>query len=245
MRLDLYLSETRSISRNRARFLIEEGLVKVAGILAKKPAFEIDDESPQTVEVAEDPRTSYVARSAVKLERFLAAEGVRLEGIECLDVGSSTGGFVQVLFANGASKVVAVDVGSDQLHPTLRKDPRIEIRENTDVRDFKPGRGYDFVTADLSFIPLEKVLPDIVRLASPNARLALLFKPQFEVGKENLTKKSYVARNKKSVDAAMAKFRSVARGLGLEELAFRESELPGEAGNREYFFLLKNSKKTA
>lgn len=239
MRLDLYLAETRSISRNRARFLIEEGLVKVGGILAKKPALEILDGAPQSVEVAEDPRTAYVARSAVKLERFLTSENVRLDGVECLDVGSSTGGFVQVLLANGASRVVAVDVGSDQLHPSLRSDERIEIRENTDVRDFKPGRGFDFVTADLSFIPLEKVLPDIVRLASPNARLALLFKPQFEVGKENLTKKSYVARDKKSVDAALSKFRSAARELGLEELSFRESELPGEAGNREYFFLFR------
>lgn len=241
MRLDLYLAETRSISRNRARFLIEEGLVKVAGILAKKPALEIDEASPQAVEVAEDPRTSYVARSAVKLERFLASEGIRLDGVECLDVGSSTGGFVQVLLANGASKVVAVDVGSDQLHPSLRSDSRIEIRENTDVRDFRPGKGFDFVTADLSFIPLEKVLPDIVRLASPRARLALLFKPQFEVGKENLTKKSYVARDKKAVETALSNFRSTARGLGLEELSFRESELPGEAGNREYFFLLRKT----
>lgn len=239
MRLDLYLAETRSISRNRARFLIEEGLVKVGGILAKKPALEILDDASQNVEVVEDPRTVYVARSAVKLERFLASEGIRLDGVECLDVGSSTGGFVQVLLANGASKVVAVDVGSDQLHPSLRSDARIEIRENTDVRDFKPGRGFDFVTADLSFIPLEKVLPDIVRLASKNARLALLFKPQFEVGKENLSKKSYVARDKKSVDAALSKFRSAARELGLEELSFRESELPGEAGNREYFFLFR------
>lgn len=110
MRLDLYLAETRFISRNRARFLIEEGLVKVNGILAKKPALEILDEAPQNVEVSEDPRTAYVARSAVKLERFLASEGIRLDGVECLDVGSSTGGFVQVLLANGASKVVAVDV---------------------------------------------------------------------------------------------------------------------------------------
>lgn len=241
MRLDLYLAETRSISRNRARFLIEEGLVKVGGILAKKPALEILGDAPQNVEVAEDPRTAYVARSAVKLERFLASEGIRLDGVECLDVGSSTGGFVQVLLANGASKVVAVDVGSDQLHASLRSDSRIEIRENTDVRDFKPGMGFDFVTADLSFIPLEKVLPDIVRLASKNARLALLFKPQFEVGKENLTKKSYVARDKKSVDVALSKFRSAACGLGLEELSFRESELPGEAGNREYFFLLRKT----
>lgn len=241
MRLDLYLSETRSISRNRAKFLIEEGLVKVSGILAKKPAFEIDETNSDSVEVAEDPRTEYVARSAVKLERFLAAENIRLDGVECLDVGSSTGGFVQVLLANGASRVVAVDVGSDQLHPSLCEDPRIEIRENTDVRDFHPGRGFDFVTADLSFIPLEKVLPDIARLASPDARLALLFKPQFEVGKENLTKKSYVARDRKSVDAALLKFRSAVRELRLEELSFRESELPGEAGNREYFFLLRKA----
>lgn len=110
MRLDLYLAETRSISRNRARFLIEQGLVKVGGILAKKSALEILDDALQSVEVAEDLRTRYVARSAVKLERFLTAENIRLDGVECLDVGSSTGGFVQVLLANGASKVAAVDV---------------------------------------------------------------------------------------------------------------------------------------
>lgn len=245
MRLDLYLAETRSISRNRARFLIEEGLVKVDGILTKKPALEILDSAPQSVEVAEDPRTTYVARSAVKLERFLTAENIRLDGVECLDVGSSTGGFVQVLLANGASKVVAVDVGSDQLHRSLRSDPRIEIRENTDVRDFDPGRGFDFITADLSFIPLEKVLSHIVRLASSDARLALLFKPQFEVGKENLTKKSYVARDKKSVDVALSNFRESTKEHRLVELSFRESELPGEAGNREYFFLFRKSGPTS
>jgi 23S rRNA (cytidine1920-2'-O)/16S rRNA (cytidine1409-2'-O)-methyltransferase len=199
----------------------------------------VGSENASALEVADDPRTEYVARSAVKLERFLASEGIRLDGIECLDVGSSTGGFVQVLLASGASGVVAVDVGSNQLHSSLRADDRIEIHENTDIRDFHPNRAFDFVTADLSFIPLEKVLPDIVRLASEKSRLALLFKPQFEVGKENLTGKSYVARDTKSVETALANFRTSARDEGLEELSFRESELPGEAGNREYFFLLR------
>lgn len=241
MRLDLFLAETRSISRNRARFLIEQGLVKVDGISAKKPALEILGDASQAVEVAEDARTQYVARSAVKLERFLIAENIRLHGIECLDVGSSTGGFVQVLLAEGAAKVVAVDVGSDQLHASLRSDARVELHENTDVRDFFPGRTFAFVTADLSFIPLEKVLSDIARLSSPDARIVLLFKPQFEVGKENLTKKSYVARDKKSIDAAFSNFRKAAETLGFEERSFRESALPGEAGNREYFFLFSKA----
>jgi 23S rRNA (cytidine1920-2'-O)/16S rRNA (cytidine1409-2'-O)-methyltransferase len=241
MRLDLFLAETRSISRNRARFLIEQGLVKVDGISAKKPALEILDDASQSVEVAEDVRTQYVARSAVKLERFLVAENIRLDGVECLDIGSSTGGFVQVLLAEGAAKVVAVDVGSDQLHVSLRSDARVELHENTDVRDFFPGRTFTFVTADLSFIPLEKVLSDIVRLSSSDARIVLLFKPQFEVGKEHLTKKSYVARNKKSIDAAFLNFRKAAETLGFEERSFRESALPGEAGNREYFFLFSKA----
>ncbi len=240
MRLDLFLSETRGISRNRAQFLIGEGLVSVGGKTVRKSAFEVEDGSSDRIAVTEDPRTSYVARSAVKLERFLAAEGIRLDGVECLDVGSSTGGFVQVLLAAGASKVVAVDVGTDQLHPSLRNDPRIELHENTDVRAFEPARAFDFVTADLSFIPLETVLPDLVRLAAPGGRLALLFKPQFEVGKANLTGKKYVARDSRVALAAAEKFATMAREAGLSELSFRESELPGEAGNREYFFLFRN-----
>lgn len=238
MRLDLFLAESRNLSRNRARFLIEEGLVKVAGVLAKKPALEIDVANPNLVEVAEDPRTTYVARSAVKLEKFLSAESLDVTGSECLDIGSSTGGFVQVLLASGASRVVAVDVGSDQLHPSLRPDPRIELHENTDVRDFRPDRTFPFVTADLSFIPLESVLADIVRLASPDATVVLLFKPQFEVGKEHLTK-THVARPGKAVDAAISHFRETLRSHSLQERSFRESQLPGEAGNREYFFLLR------
>ncbi len=241
MRLDLFLAETRAISRNRARFLIEEGLVTVKGVPIGKPAFEIDGSNRDFIDVSEDPRTSYVARSAVKLERFLAAENIRLDGAECLDVGSSTGGFVQVLLAEGAAKVVAVDVGSDQLHVSLRSDARVELHENTDVRDFFPGRTFDFVTADLSFIPLEKVLSDIVRLSSPDARIILLFKPQFEVGKEHLTRKSYVARSGKAVEVAISKFREFAREADLSERSFRESELPGEAGNREYFFLFSKA----
>ncbi len=138
MRLDIFLAETRAISRNRARFLIEEGLVTMKGVPIGKPAFEIDDSNRDFIDVSEDPRTSYVARSAVKLARFLAFENVRPEGAECLDIGSSTGGFVQVLLSEGAAKVVAVDVGSDQLHASLRSDTRVELYENTDVRDFFP-----------------------------------------------------------------------------------------------------------
>lgn len=245
MRLDLHISETRKISRNRARFLIEEGLVSVNGKIVKKSAFEVDSANADTVEIAEDPRTDYVARSAVKLEKFLSAEKLRPEGKKCLDVGSSTGGFVQVLLAGGATAVVAVDVGSDQLHPSLRDDPRIELHENTDVRHFYGDETdgtpetFEFVTADLSFIPLEKVLPDLVRLAAPDAWLVLLFKPQFEVGKSNLTGKSYVARDQNVALAAAEKFATMAESAGLSKISFRESELPGEAGNREYFFLFR------
>lgn len=181
-----------------------------------------------------------MARSAVKLERFLAAENICPEDVECLDVGSSTGGFVQVLLASGASKVVAVDVGTDQLHPLLRADSRIELHERTDIRDFHPGKRFEFVTADLSFIPLETVLPDIVRLTAPEGLLALLFKPQFQVGREHLTK-THVARSGKSLDAAVSSFRNFCSRHSLSEISFRESELPGEAGNREYFFLLRKN----
>ena len=254
MRLDIFLSETRGISRNRAQFLISQGLVCVSGKTVTKTAYIV--EHPEQISVVEDDRTTFVARSAVKLDRYLAAlvghpirpnsvaaeiPGITISGKNCLDVGSSTGGFVQVLLKYGAKQVTALDVGTAQLHESLRGNPKIISIENTDFREYHRGaQEFDIITADVSFISLEKLLPAFARAAGSSTKLIILFKPQFEVGKENLTKQN-LPKSEKVILEAMNRFRTALKEYDFCELDCRESELPGETGNREWIFLLQKT----
>jgi 23S rRNA (cytidine1920-2'-O)/16S rRNA (cytidine1409-2'-O)-methyltransferase len=187
MRLDRAVSQIAGVSRNRAQFFIEHGLVQVAGVIATKASADIA--SIELVTLLEHPQRSYVSRSAQKLDDALEFFRLSVEGIRCLDVGSSTGGFTQVLLARGASHIVAVEAGSDQLHPTLRSDQRIELHESTDIRVYalrNPGQ-FDRIVVDVSFIPLSEVFPTLVTLVAPLGAMVILFKPQFEVASSDLT----------------------------------------------------------
>ncbi|WP_297914082.1 SAM-dependent methyltransferase [uncultured Campylobacter sp.] len=162
---------------------------------------------------------------------------LNLAGADVLDVGSSTGGFVQILLQRGAKSVTALDVGSSQLSEILRRDPRVIVRENTDIREFASKKKFDLITCDVSFISLNLILKSLANLAK-NA-LIVLFKPQFEVGTEIKRNKKGVLRDEKAVRAARAKFERLCAELGLTVLYASACKITGKEGNREFFYLLK------
>lgn len=173
-------------SRARAQAAIAAGLVTADGRRVAKPSETISTEA--VIEARE--AYEWVSRAGLKLEAALDAAGLSVAGLEALDVGSSTGGFTQVLLARGAARVHAVDVGRDQLHARLRADLRVVSREATDIRDVAPGEvpPAGIVTIDVSFISLDQVLPAALAHAAPGAHLVALVKPQFEVGRDRLSK---------------------------------------------------------
>jgi len=162
---------------------------------------------------------------------------LNLAGANILDVGSSTGGFVQILLQRGAKSVTALDVGSSQLSEILRRDPRVIVRENTDIREFASEKKFDLITCDVSFISLNLILKSLASLAK--SALIVLFKPQFEVGTEIKRNKKGVLRDEKAVRAARAKFERLCAELGLTVLYASACKITGKEGNREFFYLLK------
>ena len=162
---------------------------------------------------------------------------LNLAGADVLDVGSSTGGFVQILLQRGAKSVTALDVGSSQLSEILRRDPRVIVRENTDIREFESEKKFDLITCDVSFISLNLILKSLASLAK--SALIVLFKPQFEVGAEIKRNKKGVLKDEKAVRAARAKFERLCAELGLVVLQTSACKITGKEGNREFFYLLK------
>ena len=161
---------------------------------------------------------------------------LNLAGVDVLDVGSSTGGFVQILLQRGAKSVTALDVGSSQLSEILRRDPRVIVRENTDIREFESEKKFDLITCDVSFISLKEILPSIDALAGENCDIILLFKPQFEVGRSAKRNKKGVVTDAKAVREARAKFELAAVNLGWIMRQTLECEVKGKEGNAEFFY---------
>jgi len=174
-------------SRARAQAAIAAGGVTADGVLLRKPS----DEIPSDATIAAAPAHPYVSRGGVKLAAALEHFAVDVAGRVCLDVGASTGGFTQVLLLRGAQRVYALDVGTDQLHASLRGRDDVVCLEQTDVRALDPSRFAeqpDFATVDVSFISLKRVLPAIGKLLPPRAALLALIKPQFEAPRRHLKK---------------------------------------------------------
>lgn len=227
MRLDRYLvSEKLADTRSKAQQFIKTGMVSVDGEIVLKPSTEIDG---QAVRVAEHKQ--YVSRAAWKLAGFLPKLPFSVGGMQVLDIGASTGGFTQVLLESGAASVDAVDVGSEQLHPLLRDDGRVRSIEQTDVRNFAPGKRYELVTSDVSFIALSHILGDVDRLAS--RWIVLLFKPQFEVGREAKRDRKGVVTDEKAIFEATQRFETACRTLGWRLVATEAAQISGKEGNVE------------
>lgn len=217
--------------------------MKVGGAVATKPATGVTTDV--AIVVAADPdRPDYVSRGGHKLAGALAAFeplGLAVRGRRCLDAGASTGGFTDVLLRAGAAEVVAVDVGYGQLAWALQSDERVQVHDRTNIRDLTPdliGGPVDVVVGDLSFISLELVLEALFGVIAADGDLALMVKPQFEVGKQRVGKGGVVrdlglrAEAVSSVAAAAAK-----RGWGA--IAVTTSPLPGPSGNVEFFLWLR------
>ncbi len=240
MRLDSYLSEKGIYqSRTRAAGAIRAGCVSIGGKTVVKPSFDIDGIDPGSVTCLPDP-LDYVGRGALKLEFALERFGINVEGLECIDVGASTGGFTEVLLRHGAKSVTAVDVGHGQLHDSLKKDSRVVNAEGTDIRLFSPGKEFDFLSADISFISLSLVCGKIAELLKPGAVCIVLFKPQFEVGKKAIGKGGIVRSQKDSI-AAMEKIISDFTVCGLDLIGKDTSPVKGGDGNTEYLLCFKKN----
>ena len=232
MRLDQRLVELGlAPSRARARALIEAGAVTVDGTVAAKPAQAVDAEA--RVEVTGEA-LPWVGRGALKLLHALDAFGLAPSGL-ALDVGASTGGFTQVLLARGAARVYALDVGHGQLHPTLAADPRVTSLEGVNAREIPAGLvpPVDWVTADVSFISLEKALPGALALAKPGAVLVALIKPQFEAGREAVGRGGIV-RDGRVHAAVCARICDWLGAQGWQVTGVIPSPIEGGDGNREF-----------
>lgn len=227
MRLDQYLVEKQLVpTRSKAQQLIRGGSVRVGGETVRKCAFAIED---APVELFDAP--NYVSRAAFKLLGVLASLPFACEGMRALDIGASTGGFTQVLLDAGVRGVDAVDVGKAQLHPTLRDDARVNSFEQTDIRRFETSQRYDIVTGDVSFISLLYILDAVDRLAQH--WIVLLFKPQFEVGREAKRDKKGVVTDAGAIGKAMETFEAACAARGWRLQLKQDAAIAGKEGNIE------------
>ena len=223
-------------SRSHARALINAGEILVNGSIVERPG-----EHVAGSDAIHGPVDRFVSRAAHKLTGALDDLQLTVAG-RALDAGASTGGFTQVLLARGCQEVFAVDVGTDQLAPDLRADPRIRLRERTNLRnltlDDVGGIAVDLVVADVSFISLRLLLGPLVSVTRDDGWLLLLVKPQFEVGRDLLGKGGVVRAPAHHVQAVSGVIN--AGGVyGWHAVAAVPSRLPGASGNREFFVLLR------
>jgi 23S rRNA (cytidine1920-2'-O)/16S rRNA (cytidine1409-2'-O)-methyltransferase len=219
------------VSRAKAQAAIEAGLVTVAGVTVRKAS----EELPVDAELRATPAHPYVSRGGVKLAAALDRFAFDPRGRVCLDVGASTGGFTQVLLERGARQVYAIDVGRDQLHPSLRGLPAVRALDATDIRDV-PRSLFDepptFVAIDVSFISLKLVLPAATHLTADHAQLVALIKPQFEAGRSHL--KKGIVRDPDVQQSICDDAAATAQTLGWRTIGIMESPITGGDGNREF-----------
>jgi 23S rRNA (cytidine1920-2'-O)/16S rRNA (cytidine1409-2'-O)-methyltransferase len=241
-RLDLLLLERGlAESRQKAQAMILAGEIEVDGRTAEKAGMNVAESA--RVEV-HSRLQKYVSRGGFKLEGALEDFHVTAAGRICLDIGSSTGGFTDCLLQQGAARVYAVDVNTDQLAWKLHEDSRV-MRIKKNARDLTPidvPESADLVVADVSFISVKKILPGACACAKPGAELLILIKPQFELEREDVGKGGIV-RDPGLHEQAVASVRQAAESLGLTILGVAASRLPGAEGNQEYFLHARKAAK--
>ena len=223
-------------SRTKAQALVMAGVVLVDEQRVEKPSQQIDPGSTIRIKGGDDPTSRYVGRGGLKLEAALREFQINVAGLTCLDVGASTGGFTDCLLQHGASKVVAIDVGHNQIDWRLRNDSRVEVREGVNARYLKPEdfeTKFDLVVMDVSFISATKVLPAIVPLLTEGGAMVTLIKPQFEVGRGEVGGGG-VVRDPAKRARVVEEVNDVAVALGLNVVNVIESPIQGAEGNVEY-----------
>lgn len=234
-------------TRSQAESWIKLGKVTVDGKVVAKPGFFVDE----VAEIKLLATESYVSRAGLKLASVAGKFGIDFTGTTVLDVGSSTGGFTDYALQHGAAKVYAVDVGTDQLHPSLRSDPRIELHEKTNILDVHCSnngadtirnstieiRKSDLVLIDVSFVSLRQLLPHIATLVRPGGIIIAMVKPQFEATRQQITS-SGVIKNDTVRRTILKDFEAWARPI-FNIVAKADSDVKGARGNAERFYVLR------
>lgn len=226
-------------SRTKAQALVMAGVVLVDEQRVEKPSEQFATDAQIRVKRADDPASRYVGRGGVKLEAALREFQLDVQGLTCLDVGASTGGFTDCLLQNGAQRVFAIDVGHNQIDWRLRNDPRVEVREGVNARYLQPEDfpvKFDFAVVDVSFISATMVLPGIVPLLRDGGAIVTLVKPQFEVGRGEVGGGGIVRDPAKRAQA-VEKVNQTAIELGLNVAGLIESPIQGAEGNVEFLAL--------
>jgi len=236
-RLDQTLVAQGLVStRSQAESYIRLGKVTVNKKIATKPGTLVSADDVIKFTATEQ----YVSRAGLKLASVAKTLGLDFRGKVVLDVGSSTGGFTDYALQHGAQKVIAVEVGTNQLHPSLHGHPQIELHEKTDIRDFARGPSsskVDIVVVDVSFVSLRDILPSVAKLSGPNTQIVAMVKPQFEAGESNLKHKG-VVKNDAMRRKILQDFEHWVRNMFVA-IEKSDSDVAGAKGNRERFYLLQ------
>ena len=239
LRLDTEMTKRGLVpTRSQAESWIKLGKVTVDGKAVTKPGHFVREDS----DIKLTAKEQYVSRAGLKLASVARVLHVDFLGKTVLDVGSSTGGFTDYALQNGAELVYAVDVGTDQLHPSLHGHPKIELHEKTDIRDFTPNTTPDIVVIDVSFISLRDILPHVAKLSGPKTQIVAMVKPQFEAERRQLGS-SGVIKNDTVRRTILKDFEAWARQKFII-VDKADSEVAGSRGNRERFYLLRSLYKT-
>jgi 23S rRNA (cytidine1920-2'-O)/16S rRNA (cytidine1409-2'-O)-methyltransferase len=226
-------------SRTRAQALVMAGVVLVDEQRVAKPSDLVVPNANIRIKGGDDPSSRYVGRGGLKLEEALKDFEIDVVGLNCLDVGASTGGFTDCLLQHGAERVTAIDVGHNQMDWRLRTDQRVEVREGINARYLKlddfPEK-FDLAVMDVSFISAAKILPAIVPLLKKDGRLITLIKPQFEVGRGEVGKGGIV-RDRQKHARVIEEINRAAQEMGLQVRKIIESPIRGADGNLEFLAL--------
>jgi len=220
------------VSRSQAEDIIRRGYVTVNNEPVTKAGFLIDESTPVHVK----SRISFVSRAGEKLYSVLKPLSLDFKDKTILDVGSSTGGFTDVALRQGAVKVIAVDVGTEQMHPLLREDPRIELHEKTDIRAFSTDQKIDMVVIDVSFISLREILPALAKLVQPGTEIVAMVKPQFEATASGMKHKGVVKNDRMRRDI-LKDFEIWSQNV-FKIIGKADSQVHGSKGNIERFYKL-------
>ena len=245
MRIDQLLVERGlAASRSQAQRLIAGGVKWQLPDGSWRAIVKNRDEVPDgaALELLDDAESRYVSRGGLKLEGALKATGVLVEGLRCLDVGQSTGGFTDCLLQHGAAEVVGIDVGHAQVHSRISQDERVVCIEGVNARELVPGderipealEGFDLVVGDVSFISLTLVLPGVVHLLKPTGQLLMLVKPQFEL-QPGQVGKGGIVKDDTHFPFIENRVRTALSELGMQVTAWLDSPIEGGDGNHEFF----------
>ncbi len=231
-RLDKFVQQQYNMSRSQAIDAIKQQRILVNGNLITKCSFQVNT----TDKITTNQQRSFVSRGGYKLLYAIRDSHIVVKDKTCLDVGASTGGFCDCLLQEEAASVTTIDVGSNQLHPTLMNHPRVTYFEHTNINDVKAldfDNLFDIIVVDVSFTSLAHVFDSIHKLRKENGEMLLLFKPQFEVGKEHLNKKGIV-KHPHVVDQALQNITLYLEDYGYSVTVY-PCHLKGKEGNQEYF----------